>query len=286
MQNYPVGYPNIPTQTVANATAPSNTNGATFNIGTGTPGSIPVNNTPGASGVTINIMGASVNPNGANINNTYNTTGAPGQAYDKNYYINNPVQASQTPTVPVASTGLDGKKDDKDLPKKDIVLLTDEYIQTLENYLRNDNPDIKLMGAKELMKRFREDESRKNDIALTNLLNLTLQSKYSAVKMIGMGIIDNGWAQGDSMTQQLLAQIQQSSTGYGLDALDAASAALKSAGQTIKVVDNTPKQEKDKNEIKNELRKELKKEIQKEKEKQDETKKATQQTPNKETQKA
>ena len=126
------------------------------------------------------------------------------------------------------------------MPKKDIVLLTDEYIQTLENYLRNDNPDIKLMGAKELMKRFREDDSRKNDLALTNLLNLTLQSKYSLVKMVGLSIIQNGWAKGDDFTQQLLAQIQQSKTGFGLDALDAANAALKSAEQTIKVVDNNP----------------------------------------------
>lgn len=246
MQNCPVGYPNYQNQTVANASAPSNTTGATFNIGTNTPNSIPVNNAGGASGVTINIMGASVNPNGANIYNNNASTAAPGQAYDKNYYINNPTQP-QTPTVPVGATGLD-KKDDKDLPKKNIVLLTDEYIQTLENYLRNDNPDIKAMGAKELMNRFKEDESRKTDVALTNLLNLTLQSKYSPVKMIGMAIIDGGFAQGDSMTQQLLAQIQQSKTGYGLDALDAASAALKSAGQTVKVVDNNPKPQKEKKE--------------------------------------
>ena len=137
-----------------------------------------------------------------------------------------------------------GKTEEKEKPKKDVVLLTDDYIKTLENYIRNDNPDIKLMGAKELMKRFREDESRKNDPALTALLNLTLQSKYSNVKMVGLGILQNGWAQGDAFTQQLLAQIQQSNTGYGLDALDAADAALKTAGQTVKVVDNNPPKEK------------------------------------------
>lgn len=101
------------------------------------------------------------------------------------------------------------------------------------------------MGAKEVMKRFREDESRKGDPALTALLNLMLQSKYSSVKMIGMGILENGWAQGDSLTQQLLGQIQQSKSGYGLDALDAAQAALKTAGQTIKVVDNNPPKPKE-----------------------------------------
>jgi hypothetical protein len=198
----------------------------------------PPNANSGASGVTINILGAGVYPNGANVNNTYNSPATPGQAYDKNYYLNN--MANNHPTVPIGAAKLDNSNEKKDLPKKDIVLLTDEYIQTLENYLRNDNPDIKLMGAKELMKRFREDDSRKNDLALTNLLNLTLQSKYSPVKMVGLSIIQNGWAKGDDFTQQLLAQIQQSKTGFGLDALDAANAALKSAEQTIKVVDNNP----------------------------------------------
>lgn len=251
MQSYTAGYPNIQQQTVAASAPPSNASGATFNIAAGTP-AVAQNGagaTGGASGVTINILGAGVYPNGANINNTYNTQAAPGQAYDKNYYITNmggqPTQQAhasqpQTPTVPVAATKINEQKDEKNLPKKDIVLLTDDYIRTLENYIRNDNPDIKLMGAKELMKRFREDDSRKNDPALTSLLNLTLQSKYSPVKMVGLGIIQGGWAQGDELTQHLLAQVQQSNSGYGLDALDAANAALKTAGKTVKVVDNNP----------------------------------------------
>lgn len=56
-----------------------------------------------------------------------------------------------------------------------------------------------------------------------------------------------GWAQGDALTQQLLAQIQQSSSGYGLDALDAANAALKTAGKTVKVIDNNPPKQKTEN---------------------------------------
>lgn len=270
MQNYPVGYPPqttirqqtqyaqqpqyapqppqqaqaaVQSQTPPVAVQAAGATGATFNIGTNTPGSIPV----GASGVTINILGATVSPNGANINNTYNTA-QPGQAYDKGYYTMPPQQTmSQTPTVPAAATQISQQQNDKNAAKKDVVLLTDDYIRTLENYLRNDNPDIKLMGAKELMNRFREDSSRKNDPALTALLNLTLQSKYSNVKMVGMGILQNGWAQGDAMTQQLLAQVQQSQSGYGLDALDAAKAALRSAGQTVQVNDpNPPKSKTDK----------------------------------------
>ena len=262
MQNYPIGYQQIPattqcqTQTLNTQPCTSAT-GATFNIGTNTPGAIPVNGNSGASGVTINIMGANVNPNGANINNTYNTTGLPGQAYDKTYYTMPSPAGNQngTPTVPVGASSLSESRETKETEekskaKKEIVLLTDEYIKTLENYIRKDNPDIKLMGAKELMKRFREDKSRKNDPALTALLNLTLQSKYSNVKMVGMGILQNGWAQGDAMTQQLLAQIQQDSkSGYGLDALDAAQAALKTAGQTVEVEDPNPPKEKTKKKV-------------------------------------
>ena len=62
--------------------------------------------------------------------------------------------------------------------------------------------------------------------------------------MIGTGILENGWAQGNALTQQLLSQIQQSDSGYGLDALDAAKAALKTAGQTVKVDDNNPPKKK------------------------------------------
>lgn len=267
MQNYPVGYapqvnytpqppqaayqyasqPQAQTQIQTNtppvAVQAAGATGATFNIGTNTPGAIPVN---GASGVTINILGATVTPNGANINNTYN--GAPGQSYDKSYYTMPQQQMQQPPTVPVASSPIANNQNnntDKTQAKKDIVLLTDDYIKTLENYIRNDNPDIKLMGAKELMNRFKEDKSRKNDPALTALLNLTLQSKYSNVKMVGMGILQNGWAQGDALTQRLLAQIQQSNAGYGLDAIDAAKAALKTAGQTVQVNDPNPPKSKE-----------------------------------------
>ncbi len=246
MQNYQVGYqPYTQTQSVPQAMTGS-TSGATFNIGTGTPGSIPTN----ASGVTINIIGASVNPNGANIYNNNGTTQAPSpnNAYDKSYYtMQPPMYNMPAPTVPVGASSLNTNQKTEEKHKKDIVLLTDDYIKTLENYIRNDNPEIKLMGAKELMQRFREDESRKNDPALTALLNLLLQSKYSNVKMIGTSILENGWAQGDALTQQLLTQMQQSNTGYGLDALDAAKAALKTAGQTVKVDDpNPPKKEETK----------------------------------------
>ncbi len=236
-----VGYnPNIPPQQV--------NNGVTIPIDT--------QKAAASNGVNIIIYNPSVNPNGANFNSTINNgSGLPGQAYPSNYYTTKPA-ASYANAIAAGglkdTTAETTKKPEetKEKQTKEVVQLTDEYIKTLENYLRNPNPDVKLMGAKELMKRFREDDSRKNDVALTNLLNLTLQSKYSNVKMIGMAIISNGWASGDDLTRQLLAQIQQSSSSYGLDALDAADAALKSAGKTVKIVDNNPKPAKENSETK------------------------------------
>lgn len=226
---------------------------------------------PNNQGVNIYIFNptATQNPNGANINNTY--SGLPGQSYPPGYYINNnnnnnnppnlqyktpEPQVPLTASQPIAQQPLqDKQKPNEKQAMKSVVQLTDEYVKTLENYLRNPNPDVKLMGAKELMKRFREDESRKNDVALTNLLNLTLQSKYAPVRMIGLTTISNGWAKGDDLTRQLLSQIQQSDSTYGLDALDAAEAALKSSENTVKIPDTNPefsKEKKTPNEVKNE----------------------------------
>ncbi len=56
-----------------------------------------------------------------------------------------------------------------------IVALTDEYIMSLENYLNNQNTDIRLMAAKEVLTRLDEDKSRFDDAALNALLNKMLQ---------------------------------------------------------------------------------------------------------------
>ena len=63
MQNIPVGYQPYPSNTVA----------------------VPA--TGGSVNIIINNPSASLNPNGANINNS--CSGLPGQAYPPGYYINN-----------------------------------------------------------------------------------------------------------------------------------------------------------------------------------------------------
>ncbi len=137
-------------------------------------------------------------------------------------------------------TKADSKSDKKSDKTKNVVQLTDEYIKTLENYLRNPNKDIRVMGAKELSKRFSEDESRRNDKALNSLLNLVLQDKVGEVRFMGLAILNGGMAQGDDTTVKILQNMQSSQSAYGEDALSASQALLKMSGNIVKVPDNSP----------------------------------------------
>ncbi len=211
---------------------------------------------PSASAVNIVIQNPSASPMGP----------APSYpCYPSNYYMQQPVYnmvpnnaypaaapvaapAVQPETsVPVAAAPIDKqetkteekteKKSDK---TKNVVQLTDEYIKTLENYLRNPSKDIRIMGAKELSKRFSEDDSRKNDRALNSLLNLVLQDKAGDVRFLGLAIVNGGLAQGDETTAKILQNMQSSQSVYGQDALVASEALLKMAGNVVKVPDNSP----------------------------------------------
>lgn len=181
--------------------------------------------------------------------------------YPANYYMQQPVYnmlpnnaypqaapiAPQAPSVPVAAapiekeeTKTEEKEEKKSGKTKKVVQLTDEYIKTLENYLRNPNKDIRVMGAKELTKRFTEDDSRRNDRALNSLLNLLLQDKASDVRALGLAITTAGLAQGDDNTVKILQNMQSSDAAYGQDALMATNALLKMAGNVVKVPDDSP----------------------------------------------
>ena len=75
---------------------------------------------------------------------------------------------------------VNGTKEDKDKNeycKKRLNLekqLTDDYIKSLENYMNNENPKIRLIGTKEVLERFKEDENRKDNPSLMALLNKSI----------------------------------------------------------------------------------------------------------------
>lgn len=136
--------------------------------------------------------------------------------------------------VAAKAEGEKGQKTEN-TPKGPVVPLTDDYIKTLENYLNSQDKKIRLMGAKELFERFKEDESRLQDPALTALLNKTLQDPAETVKFVGLTALDAGYALGNNETAQILANMQNSTSNYGEDASLASKILLKMSANQAKI---------------------------------------------------
>lgn len=217
---------------------------------------IPPQN-PNYAGVNIQIFNPSVaTPGGPspvyNVNApSYQSGQAPTGCYPSNYYtqqFNNttPQGAVENKQPQTAET----KKDEaKKTEKRQIVQLTDEYIKTLENYLNNQDKEVRMMGAKEVVARLQEDDSRKEDPALTALVNKMLQDPYQPVKMLALGVLDSRQCTGNDYTVGVLQKMQTGQTSYGQDAKTAANILLKMAGKTVEKefeVKDKPKKAEDK----------------------------------------
>lgn len=124
-------------------------------------------------------------------------------------------------------------EDKKKTEKRNIVQLTDEYIMNLENYLNSQDKEIRMMGAKEVAARLQEDDSRKDDKALTALVNKMLQDPYQPVRFLALSLLDSRIVTGDDYTKGVLQRMQNGESGYGQDALDASQILLKMSGQTV-----------------------------------------------------
>ncbi|MDD3150824.1 MAG: HEAT repeat domain-containing protein [Candidatus Gastranaerophilales bacterium] len=161
----------------------------------------------------------------------------------------NPTPATnleKTPEEPIKAKEIDkddsstkkeaDKTDDK---KKDPVPLTDDLIKTYENYLNNQNSQVRLMGAKEILKRFKEDETRKEDPALTPLLNKALQDPASNVRLMAMTSLSTGYAVGNDETIQILKKIQASDAAYNEDAIMATDILAKLAAYDASKLNKT-----------------------------------------------
>lgn len=232
-----------------------------FNPSVGVPGGAPVYNvnapqyqTPNCypSGYYTNQWG---NPN--NINNTNNSAmnnginqtlpnnGAASNAAtqaNNGANNNNGLNTNTTNTNNTTTTTEEKKKTEK----RNIVQLTDDYIKNLENYLNSQDKEIRFMGAKEVAARLQEDDSRKDDKALTALINKMLQDPYQPIRILALAMLDSRAVTGDDYTVGVLQQMQNSKTGYGQDALQASQILLKMSGQTVQKefeVKDTPKKE-------------------------------------------
>ncbi len=209
-----------------------------FNPSVGMPGAAPVYNVNAPQYQSPNCYPSGYYTNNWGVNNTDKNPNT-----DSTNSANSNNTANSTNTINTTTTKTE---ESKKTEKRDIVLLTDDYIKNLENYLNSQDKEIRLMGAKEVVARLEEDESRKDDKALTALINKMLQDPYQPVRFLALGMLDTRAVTGDDFTRQVLQQMQQSDSGYGQDALQASQILLKMSGQTVKKefeVKDTPKKD-------------------------------------------
>lgn len=217
------------------------------------------------SGVNIQIFNPSVTPPGATPP-TYNVN-AP--CYPSNYYTN-PMGAGAMNGAGQTGNGGNGSaigantgseknsetnktsetetKDGKKTEKKKVVQLTDDYIKNLENYLNSQEKDIRLSAAKEVYSRLEEDPSRKDDKALTALINKMLQDPSEEIRVLAMAALQGRIVTGDDFTVGVLTRMQNDKAHYGMDAVDASNILLKMSGQQVEkevpVTESSKKKEK------------------------------------------
>ncbi len=194
------------------------------------------NNKQATSGVNIFIYNPS--GTGAPSTNTYNTNNTSPQtiSYEKpaGYSKNGESDALANTSIqgPANTAPVQSFEQNKEKPKN-IVELTDDYIKTLESYLRSPDATVRRMGITDLIKRFEEDDSRYNDAALTALLNIALQDPDENNRLLAMSPIASENAHGDENTVALLKNLQSSDKLYGQEAKMAANSILKSVQNKI-----------------------------------------------------
>lgn len=111
----------------------------------------------------------------------------------------------------------DEKKQEKNTIKKEVTILTNEYIMSIENFLNNPNKDVRRKGAKQVINRLGEDRSRKNDAALNALLNKMLQDPDKGVRTLALSAFASGLATGNEYSVQLLKRMEANPQLYPED---------------------------------------------------------------------
>lgn len=165
-------------------------------------------------------------------------------AYSSTKEEGSPAMSSHAATVPGAGGISDAQfdrlievlakgKDDK--KEKKVSTLTSGYIKTLENYLRSDNKDLRMMAAKDVVERFEEKDSRRDNPSLTALLNLMLQDPDSSVRAYAIAVVGGGAARGNEQTIGLLERLANSDKDRGTEATSAANALLTASANFEKV---------------------------------------------------
>lgn len=195
-----------------------------------------ITTSPGATGVNIQIFNPSVTPPGAQAP-TYNVNAPnyyPAGAYPSNYYT---TQMGQCPCCCQNHGGINqantNNTNEKKTEKKRIVLLNDDYIKNLENMLNSQDKSQRITAAKQVFERLDEDPSRKDDKALTALINKMLQDPVQEVRLLALSALEGRIVNGDDFTVGVLKQMQTNPQGYGYDAADASRILLDMSAQRV-----------------------------------------------------
>ena len=187
---------------------------------------------PTSSGVNIMIFNPSATTPNGQVNNSCNYV-MPSIPTPQPVVSSVPAPVQKEDTKPVEPPVKEEPKEE--VKTKKVTVLTDELIQSIENYLRNPNKTIRKQGATKLVELFAEDSSRKNDIALTNLLNLMLQDRDESIRLLGISAINQGLAKGDELTGQLINNLTTSQTEDSFNQTLASQAALNRLGEKVSV---------------------------------------------------
>ncbi len=250
--------PQVPLQYYNNGSAVATNNGQQGTVSVSTPGAqqqvyqypttsiYDPNSKQPASGVNIYIYNPSAigGPSSNSVANATYGYPAPNAVpqpqvpaiNNNNEAPNSNVSIANTPIAPSSTT-----EDSKDKKTKKVVELTDEYIKTLEGYLKSQDQEVRKMGIVDLIKRYEEDTSRYDDPALAALLNIALQDPKANNRVLAMGPLSSEVAHGDANTITILQNLQQSDKLYGQEAKMATDALLKASQTRTEIPDPNAK---------------------------------------------
>ena len=134
--------------------------------------------------------------------------------YPANYYTSN-FNPTQHSVNNVEVNNVQKKVEAKNIQNpqkvetKKLVEITDEYVKTLENYLNSQDVEKRVLAAKDILARVQEDSSRKDNLALTALVNKMLKDPYQPIKFLALGILRDRQITGNVETVNILQQIEK-----------------------------------------------------------------------------
>lgn len=188
---------------------------------------------PPQGGITAQGGNAIVNNNIGTLPQNGNNTVSGTDSDGNNKKTDNNSEKNTTKITEQTTETTNKTEDKKKTEKRKIVELTDEYIKNLENYLNSQDKDVRMMGAKEVIARLQEDDSRKDDPALTALINKMLQDPNQQIRFLALSMLDSRTCTGDDYTVGVLKKMQNSTSGYGQDAAQATNILLKMSGNIV-----------------------------------------------------